>query len=264
MCFAGAVYTYQGQWRDKSIQLQNELSVARQNTEDQISARARETKTLTDARKEAEAARDNAVAELDEARLQAQTAQAQLAAVMLERDKAMADAQVATTEASARVAESTAQKKEADSLRDRITELRRELQQKEDDNLDAQGRLADAREMEEQLLGETARLKDLLRINDIDPRTAIPVGTATMQVEKIDGLVKESRRNLNRTQELVEITVGSDDGIREGMNVTIYRDAKFICQARVMTVYPDVAICVVKEQTREGEIQEGDNVTTKL
>ncbi len=264
MCFAGAAYSYMGQWREQSLQLQADLNVARQNTEDQISAKARDTKLLTDAKKEAEVARDNAMAELDAARLQAQTANAQLTAVMLERDKAMADAQVATSEASARVAEADAQKKEADSLRARIADLRRELQQKEDENLDAQGRLADAREKEDQLLGKVANLSDLLRLNDIDPRTAVPVGMVGRQVEKVDGYVKGAQRNQARTQELVKITIGSDDHIHTEMDITIYRDDKYICQARVIEVQPDSAICVVKEETRQGEIQVGDNVTTKL
>ena len=66
------------------------------------------------------------------------------------------------------------------------------------------------------------------------------------------------------TQELVQITVGSDDKIYKDMTLIVYRGAKYICQMRVMKVYPDTAVCVVQESTRNGLVEVGDNVTTKL
>lgn len=264
MCFAGAVYTFQGQWRKQAVSLQDKLSVAQQQVADAKDAHDRDIKTLTDAQKVAETERDNVKAELDAARIQAQTIQEQLADVMLERDKAIADAQVASTEASARVVEANALNKEVQSLRVRIADLRKELQSKEDLILDREGKLADAEEMEEQLLTDIAGLKDLLRLNGVDPRTPVPAGSVPQQIEKVDGFVHDSRRNRARTQELIEITIGSDDKIYKDMVLTVYRDADYICQARVIEVYPDAAICVVEEKTRNGLVQVGDNVTTKL
>ncbi|MEQ9406585.1 MAG: hypothetical protein RIK87_02625 [Fuerstiella sp.] len=264
MCFAGAVYTFQGQWKKQASSLQAKLDVAETQTRDAKAAHDRDIKVLTDRAKEAEAERDNAQAKLEDAETRARTIQEQLDAVMLERDKAIADAQVATTEASARVVEATALNKEVQSLRSRIAELRQELQVMEDKLLDGQGRLADAREMEEQLLVEVANLKDLLRLNDIDPRTVVSPGDVPQQIEKVDGFVDETLRNQARNQELVKITIGSDDKIYEGMTLTVYREDSYICQVRVMKVYPDIAICVVNEKTRNGLVQVGDNVTTKL
>lgn len=264
MCFAGAVYTFQGQWRAQAQKLTADLAVAQRQTEDAISARTRDTTLLTDQLKAAESARDNAEAKLDDAAIQVQTVQEQLAAVMLERDKAIADAQVATTEAAARVVEATALNKEVRSQQIRIAELRQEIQLTEDKLLDSQGKLAGAEEMEEQLLTEVGNLKDLLRLNDIDPRTVIPAGSVPQQVEKVDGFVGDTLRNQSRTQELVKITIGSDDRIHRDMILTVYRKDKYVCQVRVMEVFPDEAICVVEEKTRNDLVQVGDNVTTKI
>jgi hypothetical protein len=48
------------------------------------------------------------------------------------------------------------------------------------------------------------------------------------------------------------------------MRLTIYRGAKYVCQIEVTEVYPDVAVGRVIEETRNGTIERGDNVTTKL
>ncbi|MCA9049306.1 MAG: hypothetical protein KDA89_11295, partial [Planctomycetaceae bacterium] len=99
--------------------------------------------------------------------------------------------------------------------------------------------------------------------NDIDPGQAI-VGTVPAQVDKVDGVVQRTTRTKSRDQELVEITIGSDDKVFENMTITVFRRDRYICQARVVKVYPDTAICVVEEATRQGNIERGDNVTTKL
>ena len=213
-----------------------------------------------------ESERDNAVAKLGEEKDRADNLAAQIQGFQTARDNARNDADLASTEAAARVVESNVLNKEVQSLRDRIAELRQQLQVTEDQVLDLQGKQAGAKEVEEQLLDEVARLKDLLRLNDIDPRTPVSPGSVPEQIEKVYVFVKRSYRNITITQELVQITVGSDDRVYKDMILTIYRDDQFICQARVMKVYPDTAVCVVIESTRNrnGSIQEGDNVTTKL
>jgi chromosome segregation ATPase len=264
MCFAGAVYSYSNQWKKKAETAEEQLVVARQQTEDAKEQFAADLMTLTERAKTAEAERDEALARIDNFQTEAANLTAKLAAAELELGKAIADAQVASTEAAARVVESNALNKEVQSLRGRIAELRLELQAMEDNLLDVQGKLAGAREMEEQLLTRVARLNDLLRVNDIDPRVAVLDGDVPEQVEKVDGFVEATRRNQSRTQELLRINIGSDDKIYEDMRLTVYRGDKYICQVRVIEVYADMAVCVVDESTRNGLVQVGDNVTTKL
>lgn len=264
MCFAGAVYTFQGQWRAKANQLTNQLADAEQNITDANEERDRIRTDLEARAKAAEDARGTAQAELANALTAAQQLTGQLRDAETERQKAIADSQVATTEAAARVVESNALNQEVQSLRTRIAELRLELQSQEGTLLDVQGKLAGAEESESQLLERIADQNDLLRANGIDPRATVTPGSVPEQVEKVDGFVAKAQRNATRSQELVEITVGSDDKIYKDMTLIVFREDKYICQMRVMKVYPDTAVCVVREATRYGSVQVGDNVTTKL
>ncbi|MEZ6126599.1 MAG: hypothetical protein R3C49_26040 [Planctomycetaceae bacterium] len=263
MCFAGAVYTFQGQWRNKAVQLEKDLEVARKQTEDITASRNQEKddyiaqiKTLTDER-------DQLRAERGSYQEQAESAQEMLAAAQLERDKALGDSEVASTEAAARVVEASVLSREVQTLTNRQAQVFRELQDLQDQLLSVNGKLASAEEKEAQHLAENARLKDLLRSNKIDPRSQ-PTGPLLAEKDKVDGFVERTMRNKARTTEFVEITIGSDDKVFENMKLIISRGADYICQARVVRVNPDTAICVVDEETRQGIVQRGDNVTTKL
>lgn len=265
MCFAGAVYSFSGAWRNQANELENKLTIANKATEDANSARDRETKQLQALLKEAEEERDIVKSQLQTAQTQAAENQKLLAQTGQERDKALADGEIASAEASARVAEAAALNKEVQSLRNRINELIQRNRETEDNLLDRTGKLASAEEQEEQLLAEVGRLQDLLRSNDIEPNTIIagPVGG---EIEKVDGFVQRSQKNSAGTQELVLITIGSDDKVYKDMMLTVFRGDAYLCRARVMEVYPDEAVCVVEEKTRarNGSIKRGDNVTTKL
>ena len=263
MCFAGAVYTFQGAWRTKAVALQSQLDDTNKQVEDANSARDRDVKQLSAERDAATTERDAIRAQLEQAQTQAQSKTEQLAAASQERDKALADGEIATAEAAARVAETTAVVKERESLRKRITELIKEIQKTEDELLDSKGKLASAVEMEEQYLTKIGNLSDLLRANGFDPEQQL-ANAVPGKIEKVDGFVDATTRNQARTQELIQITVGSDDKILEGMLLTVYRNDDYVCQARVVKVYPDTAVCIVEEKTRNGIVQRGDNVTTKL
>ena len=263
MCFAGAVYTFQGQWRKEAESSEKALKVARDQTAAANAARDNEVKVLTARYDEAESARKVIQVELTELENQVKTLEEQRASASQERDKALADADAATTEAADRVAEARELNKEVQSLRNRITQLIKDIQDTEDQLLARSGEVAAAIEKEEQHLTEIGRLKDLLRYHDVDPEQKI-AGTVPGTVEKVDGFVQRTLRNPARTMDLIEITIGSDDRISKNMVLTIYRGDVFVCQASVMRVFPDSAICVVKEKTRQGIVQRGDNVTTKL
>ena len=122
MCFAGAVYSFSGAWRNQANELENKLTIANKATEDANSARDRETKQLQALLKEAEEERDIVKSQLQTAQTQAAENQKLLAQTGQERDKALADGEIASAEASARVAEAAALNKEVQSLRNRINE----------------------------------------------------------------------------------------------------------------------------------------------
>ena len=98
LCFAGAVYTFQGQWRNKADSLASQLDDTQKQVDDAKASHDRDKIQWAADLEKMKTERDNFRAELENAHLEARTNQALLAAASLERDKAMADATVATTE----------------------------------------------------------------------------------------------------------------------------------------------------------------------
>lgn len=263
MCFAGAVYTFQGQWRKQAeavaLKLENteaQVDDARESRNREIAAKDAEIdrlKTLSDALNAEKAANADKV----------NSATKLLAAAALERDKAVGDSEVATTEAAARVVEASVLNREVQSLRNRIADMVAEAQALEDERLSLSGKLAEAREKEEQQLAENGKLKDLLRLNNVDPRVVV-AGDVPAEQDKIDGFVQGTLKAKTQDQEYIMITVGSDDNILPEMDLIVSRGSKYLGEMRVIKVNPDSAVGILKKETRRGTIQKGDNVTTKL
>jgi hypothetical protein len=180
-----------------------------------------------------------------------------------QRDKHLADLAIAQQEAQARIAETTDARSENLRLNDRVVDgisVRRTL---EDQVLELQGQNNEAVRREQANIEKLERLRGVLSKNNIDWEEAMK-GPVLPVSEKVNGVVRAARKNASRSAELVEISVGSDDGISRSMRLIIYRGAKFICEIEVTEVYPDVAVGRVIEETRNGTIERGDNVTTKL
>ncbi|MBC7967880.1 MAG: hypothetical protein H7Z17_18365 [Fuerstia sp.] len=263
MCFAGAVFTFQAGWRDKANKIQTQLTSANAQVADLQGQKDQLTKTMTDELKK-ETARAN-LAEADVAGLRQNLSQAigNLANAEKERDKHLADLVVAQKEAQARITETNDGRAEIKRLRDQNIEaiaVRRGL---EDKNLEMVGLLAEAATRETRFLKEIEHLNDLLRLNNIDPRDPV-IGPVPKVTERVDGFVEESRKNASRSTEHVQISVGSDDGVFKNMKMTVYRDSNFLATIQITDVYPDKAVGMVVDETRNGNIERGDNVTTKF
>jgi len=83
----------------------------------------------------------------------------------------------------------------------------------------------------------------------------------------IRGVVAAVRVNPRGQQDLVMLTVGEDEGIREGMEFIIYRDNNYIVKVRAERVMGDmVATRVISDSwnARGDEIQQGDLAQNRL
>ncbi len=83
----------------------------------------------------------------------------------------------------------------------------------------------------------------------------------------IRGVVAAVRVNPQGKQDLVMLTVGSDEGIREGMEFIIYRQNNYIVKVRAERVMGDMVACRVIPDTwnaRGDEIQQGDLAQNRL
>lgn len=263
MCFAGASFAFHASWKKKALDEMAKRADAEKNYENSKTLRNEEAttaaKSLQDMTTRAQTA-EAKVANLDRSLLQAQAA---LANAEQQRDKHLADLIVAQQEAQSRIAETTDSRSEIKRLRDQINEgiaIQRSL---EDQLLEKQGQLESAEERQEKNLTQIADLRAKLRFHKVDPDDPLG-GIAPPPLEKVSGVVTAARKNDSRTAEHVTVSVGSDDNIEKNMKLVVFRGAKFICELEVTEVFPDVAVGRVIEQTRNGNIERGDNVTTKL
>ena len=59
-------------------------------------------------------------------------------------------------------------------------------------------------------------------------------------------------------------SIGSDDGLKRGLELIVMRDGQYLGKARVLRTWPDGAVCEVIPGTVEGNIREGDRVATRV
>lgn len=63
---------------------------------------------------------------------------------------------------------------------------------------------------------------------------------------------------------LIQISVGSDSGLRKGHRLEVFRGGTYLGRVVITAVNPHDAVCQVLPETKQGAIQTGDNVTTKI
>ena len=121
------------------------------------------------------------------------------------------------------------------------------------------------------LLGRVSILQQALEANGITADPTELAGRASPP-PRIDGVILDSRPPQRQgASELVEISLGSDDGLKKGHEMSIYRagskggpQPRFLGKIVIVKTEPDKAVGQVIEGSRNGVIQKGDNVTTKL
>jgi hypothetical protein len=69
-------------------------------------------------------------------------------------------------------------------------------------------------------------------------------------------------------KDLVEVSLGSDDGLRKGQTLEVYgprvASLAYVGRIEVVQTSPDRSICRIVSDRRQGRVQKGDHVTTKL
>jgi cell shape-determining protein MreC len=103
-------------------------------------------------------------------------------------------------------------------------------------------------ELEQQLV----RARELLRQNGLNPQSD-PAGTAVT-----DGTVSEVAGNS------IQVDIGSDQGIRMGSELDLFRGGEYIGKAQVAKVNRNSALATLKPEFSRGIVQPGDRATTRL
>lgn len=122
---------------------------------------------------------------------------------------------------------------------------------------EAQGRLTILMEQNAQLAQDLGTKTSLLRSKGIDPNT--PPGDI---VPILRGVVSAMHRTAGT--QLIEITIGADDGLKKGHTVEVFRGDRYLGRAEIMKTEPDRAVGRILRRFQQGQIQENDDVATKL
>jgi hypothetical protein len=79
----------------------------------------------------------------------------------------------------------------------------------------------------------------------------------------VEGIVLE----VDKEGKIIKISIGSDDGLRKKHRLQVYRvkpQGKFVATIEIIEVDPDQAVARILPQFKQGNIQEGDLVATRI
>jgi hypothetical protein len=117
-----------------------------------------------------------------------------------------------------------------------------------------QGSLATLKERDVQQRDQVSRMKlvmDAYELTEYTPVVDIP--------PRVDGIVTKVGDDT-----LVEVSIGSDDGLRTGHTLEVFRNNAYLGRVKVTRLEPDRAVCEIIPAYRKGIIKRGDRVATKL
>ncbi len=115
---------------------------------------------------------------------------------------------------------------------------------------------------------EAPLLLQLSALKDIADKLGVrmemsPDGTVRTDVDdippKVDGIVV----NVSE-KDLIEISIGDDDGLKKGHKLDVYRDNAYLGKVVVVKTSPDRAVAEIIPEFKRGTIRKGDRVATKF
>lgn len=266
MAFAGGVYSVQTNWKKQATDAQAQL---KKTTGDLGAAKAvaqKDKDTAVAAQKALKDAADRSQGAADASKVQVKQLQGQLTQTRTELENMRAEAKIAGEEARSR-------RDEAVSMR----QINAELHKTRDEQITLAHQYADKivnleqqtkamTDKHNKLLNDYAILQKFIRIKgfDSDPREVAGLAEPAPIVQ---GVVLNTKKGGRNGAELIEISLGSDAGLAKGHELFVYRSdgkGKYLGKIRLDYVDYKTAVGVVIQSTKNGQIQVGDDVTTKL
>ncbi len=259
MTFTVAVYSTHRNWKTLVEDPNNGLRVRFSRAQEQLEQRRNELEELQNrlaferaARAEALAALESRASVLGEEVKQAEVRLNQLSADTREALEGLKQAQN----------EMQRLKDEVDSVREEIrtTRLDRDSQLSRavelTDRLNqGEGELRRLKERNQELVNQLSQAQLVLDRNELSIHTPVDG-----QPPKVEGVVTAIRDN-----NLVEVSVGEDEGLRRGHTLDVYRDSGgYLGRLMVLETNPDRAVTKIVPEFRQGVIRKGDRVATKL
>lgn len=193
----------------------------------------------------------------------------ELVAAKTERDEQRELAKVSVEEARQRREEALLQRGINNDLQKLLNEKQDRVKALEDITFNLKVAEKALQDKHSKLLADFAIREKIIAANGLstDPQTVAGLQTPPPAV---DGEVLETKRAGRSGSDLVEISIGSDDGLAEGHKLSVYRPAlgdraaKFLGDIKLVYVTPDRSVGAVVLRAKNGVIERGDNVTSKL
>jgi uncharacterized protein YdcH (DUF465 family) len=257
MTLALAVYATHKNWKDEAATLQTRLQESNaqfdrlkgeyNNLESQLTAKV-ESEQMRLAKSEAE--RD--------AQMQRN------AIIQAELDQLKAERRDATAAVAATQANNQRLAEEVTNLRDDIRDNQQARDRAFATTLQAteelhqtKGQLDSTLERTRQLTSQVADYTHIMQSSGLDPNTPPDAVVPT-----VSGLVSQVRQSAGT--QLVELTIGADDGLKQGNTVEVYRGDRYLGRIEILRTSPDRAVGRVDRRFQQGRIVEGDRVATRL
>jgi hypothetical protein len=269
MAFAAAVYSVQQSWKEEAASLQQQVSDLQNDLSEQNTTLQRK---VTDATQTAEAAVARAeTAEGVNAQLKAQLANEQqnINELNLQNNSMQGVALAKSAEAAFRDEEAQRGRIAYQTLRNEVDTLNSELRDRDDQIFAMQLEMEDLASRYDTLLAESGDLKKILRMNDL-PTDPTEFTALEEPPPPVDGIVVDTKADESNRVAAVQISIGSDDGVRKNHVLDVYSSAanggqtQYLGKIRVFQVTPHWAVGYVIQSSKNGIIQRGDNVTTRL
>ena len=263
---SAAVFSAQTNYRAKSDTLTQQLAdsqSALQNREAQLQAE------VADARAESrrlQDALDLKTGEAQDLRTEVRLTEEAANATRTGLDVQTALAGLSKEEADARREEALAQRERNATLSTDLTATRSRISELEDQLFGLRVSVEQMNEKQNQLLDENGDLKSYLRSKNEDIASILG-GTYGTPAPDVSGKVLDVQQSIRGNQTVVEVSIGTDDGIRTGDTLQVYDRSgggKFLATVEVRRVYPDAAVGYVTNSSATGTVQKGNDVTTRL
>ncbi len=251
MGFAMMVYATHRNWREEASTAQSDLSRIRSEN-DRLQEEIEQRKaTLAHER----AARRTALARLE---TQVQEKQQQFEARNQQYSELLAKQRAATD------AVLNAQR-QLDQLTEQMTTLEGEIRTARQDRDQQFGRVRELTDQMHQAEGIRRRLEQRLQslTEDLTAATTVLKANDLSIYTPVNNIPPEVRGEvLSVGPDMIEISIGEDDGLKPGHTVVVSRRDKYLARAEITEVSPDRAVGRI--QYRNAPIQEGDRVQTKV
>lgn len=150
---------------------------------------------------------------------------------------------------------------EVGQLRDNIVTVQQDRDNKldrvvslSDLNNQATAKLVQLEERKQQLISQVAAQKSVMEKFNITVNTPIEAIPPA-----IDGVVLAVS-----DKDLVEVSIGLDDGLREGHKLEIYRGNQYVGRMNVRKVTANRAVGEIDPKLKQGPVRKGDRVATNI